>query len=42
MGVGQMATPSITPTMSNAMMALAGVRRRHVPLAAERMKPALT
>jgi CO/xanthine dehydrogenase Mo-binding subunit len=37
-----MATPSITPAISNAMMALAGVRLRHVPLAAERMKTALT
>jgi isoquinoline 1-oxidoreductase subunit beta len=30
-GVGQMATPLITPVVSNAVMALTGVRLRHAP-----------
>jgi isoquinoline 1-oxidoreductase subunit beta len=40
-GVGQMATPSITPAVSNAMMAFAGVRLRHAPFTAERVKKAV-
>jgi len=40
-GVGQMATPSITPAVSNAMMALTGVRLRHAPFTQERVKKAL-
>ncbi len=40
-GVGQMATPSITPAVSNAMMALTGVRLRHAPFTEERVKEAL-
>ena len=40
-GVGQMATPLITPAVSNAMMALTGVRLRHAPLTDERVKEAL-
>ena len=40
-GVGQMATPSITPAVSNAMMALTGVRLRHAPFTEERVKKAL-
>jgi isoquinoline 1-oxidoreductase subunit beta len=41
-GVGQMATPLITPAVSNAVMALAGVRLRHAPFTQERVKKALT
>ena len=40
-GVGQMATPLITPAVSNAMMALTGVRLRHAPFTEERVKKAL-
>jgi len=40
-GVGQMATPSITPAVSNAMMALTGVRLRHASFTEERLKKAL-
>jgi isoquinoline 1-oxidoreductase beta subunit len=40
-GVGQMATPVITPAVSNAMMALTGVRLRHAPFTEERVKRAL-
>jgi isoquinoline 1-oxidoreductase beta subunit len=40
-GVGQMATPTITPAVSNAVMALAGVRLRHAPFTEERVKKAL-
>jgi isoquinoline 1-oxidoreductase subunit beta len=40
-GVGQMATPTITPAVSNAMMALTGVRLRHAPFTEERVKKAL-
>jgi isoquinoline 1-oxidoreductase subunit beta len=40
-GVGQMATPLITPAVSNAMMALTGVRLRHAPFIEERVKKAL-
>lgn len=35
------AAPSITPAVSNAMMALTGVRLRHAPFTEERMKKAL-
>jgi isoquinoline 1-oxidoreductase subunit beta len=40
-GVGQMATPLITPAVSNAVMALTGVRLRHAPFTEERVKKAL-
>ena len=40
-GVGQMATPAITPAVSNAVMALTGVRLRHAPFTEERVKEAL-
>ncbi len=40
-GVGQMATPLITPAVSNAVMALTGVRLRHAPFLADRVKKAL-
>ena len=40
-GVGQMATPLITPAVSNALMALTGVRLRHAPFTEERVKKAL-
>jgi isoquinoline 1-oxidoreductase subunit beta len=40
-GVGQMATPAITPAVSNAIMALTGVRLRHAPFTEERVKKAL-
>lgn len=40
-GVGQMATPAITPAVSNAVMALTGVRLRHAPFTEERVKKAL-
>jgi isoquinoline 1-oxidoreductase subunit beta len=40
-GVGQMATPSITPAVCNAVMALTGVRLRHAPFTEERVKKAL-
>jgi isoquinoline 1-oxidoreductase beta subunit len=40
-GVGQMATPLITPAVSNAVMALTGVRLRHAPFIEERVKKAL-
>ncbi len=40
-GVGQMATPLITPAVSNAIMALTGVRLRHAPFTEERVKKAL-
>lgn len=39
-GVGQMATPAITPAVSNAIMALTGVRLRHAPFTEERVKSA--
>ena len=41
-GVGQMATPAITPAVANAVMALTGVRLRHAPFTEERVKKALT
>jgi len=40
-GVGQMATPTITPAVSNAVMALTGVRLRHAPFTEERVRKAL-
>lgn len=40
-GVGQMATPTITPAVSNAVMALTKVRLRHAPFTEERVKKAL-
>ena len=40
-GVGQMATPAITPAVSNAVMALTGVRLRQAPFTEERVKKAL-
>jgi isoquinoline 1-oxidoreductase beta subunit len=40
-GVGQMATPAITPAVSNAVMAMTGVRLRHAPFTEERVKKAL-
>jgi isoquinoline 1-oxidoreductase beta subunit len=40
-GVGQMATPLITPAVSNAVMTLTGVRLRHAPFTEERVKKAL-
>src|SRR5262249_28872384 len=40
-GVGQMATPLITPAVSNAMVVLTGVRLRHAPFTEERVKKAL-
>jgi len=40
-GVGKMATPSITPAVSNAMMALTAVRLWHAPFTEERVKKAL-
>jgi isoquinoline 1-oxidoreductase subunit beta len=40
-GVGQMATPLITPAVSNAVMALTGKRLRHAPFTEERVKKVL-
>jgi isoquinoline 1-oxidoreductase beta subunit len=40
-GAGQMATPLIAPTISNAIMQLAGVRLRHTPFTADRVKKTL-
>jgi isoquinoline 1-oxidoreductase subunit beta len=40
-GVGQMATPLITPAVSNAVMALTNRRLRHAPFTEERVKRAL-
>ena len=40
-GIGQMATPLVTPAVSNAFMALTGVRLRHAPFTEERVKKAL-
>jgi len=37
-GAGQMATPLIAPTISNAIMELTGVRLRHSPFVPERVK----
>jgi CO/xanthine dehydrogenase Mo-binding subunit len=36
-----MATPSITPAVSNAVMALTGKRLRHAPFTEQRVKQAL-
>ena len=41
-GAGQMATPLIAPTISNAIMELTGVRLRHSPFVPERVKKALS
>ena len=41
-GVGQMATPLVAPAVGNAIARLTGVRLRHVPLTAARVKQALT
>jgi isoquinoline 1-oxidoreductase beta subunit len=40
-GVGQMATPLITPAVSNAVVALTGKRLRHAPFIEERVKKAI-
>ena len=40
-GVGQMATPLITPAVSNAFMALTDKRLRHAPFTEERVKKAI-
>jgi isoquinoline 1-oxidoreductase beta subunit len=40
-GVGQMSTPLVAPAISNAVMQLTGVRLRHTPFTAERVKAAL-
>ena len=40
-GVGQMATPLVAPVVGNAIARLTGVRLRHVPLTAQRVKQAL-
>jgi len=40
-GVGQMATPLITPAVSNAVMALTGKRLRHAPFTEERVRKAI-
>jgi isoquinoline 1-oxidoreductase beta subunit len=40
-GAGQMATPLIAPTISNAIMQLAGVRLRHTPFTPDRVKQTL-
>ena len=37
-GVGQMATPLITPAVSNGVMALTGKRLRYAPFIEERVK----
>jgi isoquinoline 1-oxidoreductase beta subunit len=38
---GQMATPQIAPTVSNAIVELTGVRQRHSPFTLDRVKKAL-
>jgi isoquinoline 1-oxidoreductase beta subunit len=40
-GAGQMATPLIAPTISNAIMELTGLRLRHSPFTPERVKKSL-
>ena len=40
-GAGQMATPLIAPTISNAIMELTGVRLRHSPFTPDRVKKSL-
>jgi isoquinoline 1-oxidoreductase beta subunit len=40
-GAGQMATPLVAPTISNAMARLTGVRLRETPMTPERVKRAL-
>jgi isoquinoline 1-oxidoreductase subunit beta len=41
-GVGQMATPLVTPAIGNAIAQLTGARLRHTPFTPERIKEALT
>jgi isoquinoline 1-oxidoreductase beta subunit len=41
-GVGQMATPLVTPAIGKAIAQLAGARLRHAPFTPERIKKALT
>ena len=41
-GAGQMATPLIAPTISNAIMELTGVRLRHSPFVPDRVKKSLS
>ena len=40
-GVGQMATPLVTPAIGNAIAQLTGTRLRHAPFTPERVKKAL-
>jgi len=40
-GVGQMATPLVSPAISNAVAALSGVRLRETPMTPERVKAAM-
>jgi isoquinoline 1-oxidoreductase subunit beta len=40
-GVGQMATPLVTPAIGNAIAQLTGARLRHTPFTPERIKKAL-
>src|SRR5262249_771789 len=40
--LGQVAAPLITPAVSNAIMALTGVRLRHAPFIEDRVKKALS
>ena len=40
-GAGQMATPGVAPTISNAVAAATGVRLRHMPMTPERVLRAL-
>jgi isoquinoline 1-oxidoreductase beta subunit len=40
-GAGQMATPLVAPSISNAIAELTGVRLRHTPFLAERVKKAI-
>ena len=40
-GVGQMATPLVTPAIGNAIAQLTGARLRHAPFTPERVKKAL-
>ena len=40
-GVGQMATPLVTPAVANAFAQLTGKRLRHCPFTPERVKKAL-
>ncbi|HEU4358745.1 MAG TPA: hypothetical protein VFR54_09835, partial [Xanthobacteraceae bacterium] len=40
-GVGQMATPLVTPAIGNAIAQLTGTRLRHAPFTSERVKKPL-